>query len=387
MKIHEYNEMMAYLTRPATRQTVASGGRIGFYKGASLAFKYGQRIKDLWLEGKTTKVINEILKFVDDKTTTIDNLIQSMKDSKSGSPITITEKELKTRPDLSGITTGGKLPYIRDPEISKRIIDAANAGEDTIEGFLRKNPDLNKTSFYDFLKRTDTEWKSKGKGKPPFKKEVTDDIIKVENFLKENPITNIESIATGTGIPLTKINNVISAYKKSFVEPRPNFIPNKSFKNLVNKIKTNASFGFEQVLDQLLIKNGINPNKVSKETKNKLTKSRKAVSEFFEGGTNFEHTLPKSLIKYIDNPDKKVELLLTGSRTSPELNQFKRRYDNLLRGAVSKLKGTSKDKVKYTLKEYNDEVKRIRDEVKDATGGYEIGYLKFDNTGKVQNLY
>ena len=30
MKIHEYNEMMAYLTRPATRQTVASGGRIGF---------------------------------------------------------------------------------------------------------------------------------------------------------------------------------------------------------------------------------------------------------------------------------------------------------------------------------------------------------------------
>ena len=30
MKIHEYNEMMAYLTRPATRQTVASGGRIRF---------------------------------------------------------------------------------------------------------------------------------------------------------------------------------------------------------------------------------------------------------------------------------------------------------------------------------------------------------------------
>lgn len=33
MKIHEYNEMMAYLTRPATRQTVASGGRIGFQPG------------------------------------------------------------------------------------------------------------------------------------------------------------------------------------------------------------------------------------------------------------------------------------------------------------------------------------------------------------------
>ncbi|MDC3263741.1 hypothetical protein OAU51_00280, partial [Porticoccaceae bacterium] len=43
---------------------------------------------------------------------------------------------------------------------------------------------------------------------------------------------------------------------------------------------------------------------------------------------------------------------------------------------------TSKDKIKYTLKEYNDEVNRIREEVKKATGGYEIGYLKFDKSGK-----
>ena len=33
MKIHEYNEMMAYLTRPATRQPAASGGRINFFQG------------------------------------------------------------------------------------------------------------------------------------------------------------------------------------------------------------------------------------------------------------------------------------------------------------------------------------------------------------------
>ena len=33
MKIHEYNEMMAYLTRPATRQPAASGGRINFANG------------------------------------------------------------------------------------------------------------------------------------------------------------------------------------------------------------------------------------------------------------------------------------------------------------------------------------------------------------------
>jgi len=135
------------------------------------------------------------------------------------------------------------------------------------------------------------------------------------------------------------------------------------------------------MLDELLMGYDIDPTKISKETRNKLLNSRKAVSEFFEGGTNFEHTLPKSLIKYIDDPEKKVELLLTGSRTSPELNQFKLRSDRKLNGAVSRLKGTSKDKVKYSLKEYNDEVKRIRAEVREATGGYEIGYLKFDKNG------
>ena len=37
MKIHEYNEMMAYLTRPA----MAYGGRIGLYKGESVVKALG----------------------------------------------------------------------------------------------------------------------------------------------------------------------------------------------------------------------------------------------------------------------------------------------------------------------------------------------------------
>ena len=369
-----------------TRNPQADGGRMGFFGGKSVV-SFADKIKELWLSGETIKKISTAIGLEGKKTTTIEGLINSMKNPKikvldGNKEISISKKELKTRPDIRGTTIGGKLPYAKDPVVSKKIIDAAKAGKDTIIGFLRKNPDLNKTSLYDFLRKTKTTWKSKGTGKPPFKKKITDDIIKVENFLKENPTVNLESIATGTDISLSKIGNIVAAYKKSFVEPRPNFIPDKSLKNFVNKINTNTPVGFEQLLNELLTKYGINPNKVSKETKNKLTKSRKAVSEFFEGGTNFEHTLPKSLIKYIDDPEKKIELLLTGSRTSPELNQFKKRYDNLLRGAVSRLKGTSKDKVKYTLKEYNDEVKRIRNEVKKATGGYEIGYLKFDTTGK-----
>ena len=389
MKIHEYNEMMAYLTRPATptstlptRQPVVQGGRIGFFKGSSLAFEYGQRIKDLWLEGKTTKVINEVLNFIDDKTTTISDLIKSMKDPNIKTPITITEKELKLRPDLSGITTGGKLPYFRDPEISERIIDAANAGEDTIKGFLRKNPDLNRTSFYAFLKRTNTEWKSKGKGRPPFKKEVTENIIKIQNVLKKNPEANFEQIKKETGLPFNEMNNTIAAFKASYKTPRPDFIPDKSIEDIVSKLRSNTPMTFEQLLDDNLIKYDIDPSKISKETRAKLLRSRKAVQEFFEGGTNFEHTLPKSLIKYIDNPDKKVELLLTGSRTSPELNQFKLRYDRKLNGAVSRYLGTSKKGGKYNLTQYNDAVDKIRKTVRELTGGYEVGYLKFNKAGE-----
>ena len=42
MKIHEYNEMMAYLTRPA----MAYGGRIGFAAGTPI----NQEIKNLILK-------------------------------------------------------------------------------------------------------------------------------------------------------------------------------------------------------------------------------------------------------------------------------------------------------------------------------------------------
>jgi len=367
---------------------MAQGGRIGFFKGSGLV-SFAQKIKDLWLSGKTTKEINTKLKFTNDKSTSIDDLIKAMQDPKikvldNNKEISISKKELKTRPDIKGRQKSGKLPYTKDPVIFKRIKDAAKAGEETISEFLRNNSDLNKNSLMRFLKKTNTEWKGKGKGKPPFKKEITDDIIKIQNYLKENPTSgsNVIALSRETGIPLDKINNTVAAYKKSFLEPRDDFVPDKSLENIVNKIKTNAAINFEQALDQLLIKNGINPNKVSKETKNKLLRSRKAVSEFFEGGTNFEHTLPKSLIKYIDDPEKKIELFLTGSRTSPALNQFKKRYDNLLRGAVSEYLGTAKSGVKIDLKQYNEKVNKIRQTVKDATGGYEIGYLKFDNAGK-----
>ena len=50
MKIHEYNEMMAYLTRPA----MAYGGRIGLYKGESVVKALGQQLIDLVEAGESS---------------------------------------------------------------------------------------------------------------------------------------------------------------------------------------------------------------------------------------------------------------------------------------------------------------------------------------------
>ena len=44
MKIHEYNEMMAYLTRPASRQPVVQGGVIGeggMFQGEDMGHRTG----------------------------------------------------------------------------------------------------------------------------------------------------------------------------------------------------------------------------------------------------------------------------------------------------------------------------------------------------------
>ena len=222
-----------------TRNPKADGGRIGFFKGSGLV-SFAEKIKELWLSGKSGKQINTDLGFKNDKSSSIEELIKSMQDPEikvldGNKEISISKKELKNRPDIKGKTKGGRLPYAKDPVVSKKIKDAAEAGEETIAEFLRNNSDINKTSLMQFLKKTKTKWKSKGKGKPPFKKEITDDIIKVQNFLKQKPTTNIETIARGTGISLDKIGNTIAAYKKSFLESRDNFVPDKSLKNMVNK--------------------------------------------------------------------------------------------------------------------------------------------------------
>jgi hypothetical protein len=148
MKIGDYKQMMAYLTRPEQpKEQVANlvdeltpgplkdeltkdydpsqesyeeylqrkalgerpfnaqdGGRANLYAGGSLE-KFGLQIKDLHLKGISADKINEILKFEKDRSTTIDEFIRSM--IRGDAPITISKEELKRRPNLLGANKGG----------------------------------------------------------------------------------------------------------------------------------------------------------------------------------------------------------------------------------------------------------------------------------------
>ena len=342
------------------------------------------KIKAEYLKGKSALKVTQDLfdKEATRANSTVEKIINNLRttegvfDPVSNKVVKITPKELQKRP-----AGASQAAYYNDPEISKRIKDGAESGMNKSE-FLAANPDLSKPSFNNFLEVTGTEWGTLGKAGAKFQPKITERLKQIQEILVKNPDASMNDIQRITKLPPTDLNNAIQAFKNAYVKGRPDFEPLESVKNSVNKLQSNLLTTFEQSLNNILIKYDIDPSAISQETKNKLLRSRRAVQEFFESGTNFEHQLPKSLLKYIDDPDTKVELLLTGSRTSPELNQFKLKYDRLLNGAVSRLKGTSKDKIKYTLKEYNDEVNRIREEVKKATGGYEIGYLKFDKSGK-----
>jgi len=103
MKIGDYKQMMAYLTRPEAPKEQYSD-RANFYAGSSLE-EFGSQIKNLYLKGTSAPKINEILKFEKDRSTTIDEFIKSMK--RGDAPIKITADELSKRPDLSGTNITG----------------------------------------------------------------------------------------------------------------------------------------------------------------------------------------------------------------------------------------------------------------------------------------
>jgi len=160
-------------------------------------------------------------------------------------------------------------------------------------------------------------------------------------------------------------NQTLDSGKKRFDIP-------KSVSKLIPKV-----YGRIETTENVFREAGASPQEI----RSALTKPATALKESFipEGsgptkmkGTIFEHAFPRSLIPYIKDKNVQQQLLLTGERTSPFLNSFKTRFDVLQKGAVAKFLEDG------NLSAYNKKINEIRNTVKKLTGGYEIGYIKFD---------
>jgi len=319
------------------------------YHGRSLE-KDLEKIKKLYLSGDSSPTISKKLYKTVNRKTTVDAAIKSMISGEA--PVKID----KPRESTAGINQFAAV--LKDPKrLSKIIKDIPNMSRKEV---LEKHK-ISGDVLYRILEKEDLQFGKVEKGGPQFREYVTENIKNLHNAILKNPDATANQLMEITGLSTKQYNSTVDGLQKSYLRDRPGFKPNKKIENNVFNLKSNIPTTFESTLD--------NP-----EAAKSLNKVRKSLSEFFPGkGTNFEHNLPQSLLSYIDDAELKNELLLTGSRTSPELNQFKRIYDIKSKQAVEAFLNDD-----ITLSEYNKKINQIRNDVKRATGGYEIGYLKFD---------
>jgi len=120
--------------------------RTEFYAGSSLA-DFAPQIKELYLSGEGTPNINKFLNFKGNKTTTIDDLITSMRNPEIDTPVKITPEEFKTRPLAIGKNQTGT------PEVSRnKLINYT-------KNFIKKNKvlpsiaELKKVANYEQIKK------------------------------------------------------------------------------------------------------------------------------------------------------------------------------------------------------------------------------------------
>ena len=319
------------------------------YHGRSLE-KDLEKIKKLYLSGDSSPTISKKLYKTVNRKTTVDAAIKSMISGEA--PVKID----KPRESTAGINQFAAV--LKDPKrLSKIIKDIPNMSRKEV---LEKHK-ISGDVLYRILEKENLQFGKVEKGGPQFREYVTENIKNLHNAILKNPDATANQLMEITGLSTKQYNSTVDGLQKSYLRDRPGFKPNKKIENNVFNLKSNIPTTFESTLD--------NP-----EAAKSLNKVRKSLSEFFPGkGTNFEHNLPQSLLSYIDDAELKNELLLTGSRTSPELNQFKRIYDIKSKQAVEAFLNDD-----ITLSEYNKKINQIRNDVKRATGGYEIGYLKFD---------
>jgi len=319
------------------------------YHGQSLE-KDLKKIRDLFQAGDSAPTIAVKLYKDVNKKNTVDAAIKSMIDGSA--PIKITNPRA---------ATSGKNQFQavrKDPErLSKILKDIPKMSRRQV---LDKY-DISSDALGKIVKDNEISFGIVEKGKPPFQERVTENIKKLQSSILKNPNATGNQLIKESGLTPNEYNATLDALQKTYARERPGFKPNEKIKKKVLSLKTNIPSTFESQIKD-------------KGERQILTKSRKAVSEFFpKTGTNFEHTFPRSLIPYLEDETLKEDLLKTGSRTSDYLNQFKRKYDLKLKYAVDDYLAD-----KISLNEYNKKVNETVRDVKKATGGYKIGYLQFD---------
>jgi len=114
----------------------------------------------------------------------------------------------------------------------------------------------------------------------------------------------------------------------------------------------------------------------SESTIKKMNQVETAVQKMTKASTQLEHALPRALIRNLNLPKK---FNLTAERTTNFLNKFKMQFDGQLTNAAMTYAEGNQTAADY--KKYINTVNKIRNKVKNLTGGYEIGYVDFDKNG------
>ena len=148
-------------------------------------------------------------------------------------------------------------------------------------------------------------------------------------------------------------------------ESIPEIKVNKKVKEFINKLPA-ADF----------IEEDLRALGYSEATIKKMNQVETAVQKMTTASTQLEHALPRALIRNLNLPKK---FNLTAERTTNFLNKFKMQFDAQLTNAAMTYAESNQTAADY--KKYINTVNKIRNKVKNLTGGYEIGYVDFDKNG------
>ena len=302
----------------------------------------------------------------------------------SDSPVRRAMKKLgiKSRYEVDK-AEGSMFKIENDPKFRKQFLKDAKT---RTPAMIQNDYNISKTSFARLtrnLKLKPGKDYIEDRGVPTPKPEVTKNANKLLKLLKKDKsIKNFSDVITKTTFSDVEAMSAIRALNKNLKIPqikgeigKPGVIKTRfdipaNLKNKINKIEETGNVGFSPFEEELKTKKILS----DKDIKNLFRAPGFKLREYLKKGSEFEHALPKSLIPFVAKNKKEADALyLTGSRTSPFLNSFKRNFDITQKSLVQQfLNG------KISLDQYNSKINKLRKTIKDATGGYETGYIKFD---------